>query len=535
MFYTNRNSLNCRQRHLKCDRTGTQCLRCQSTGRQCVPAPLRPDGVSFRHGQNPSLRSKGPRRYGETDLTFPEDQVWVDTPSNFTFEDETEQTAADYEVVPVRTPPVLPRRASESQTSTSLVLTPSAPSIRPFSSGDSPWPRHVPSGHVNSSLLPPDSLVERQRLGNFNEALLLRHFGKTLGSWLDVYNTGRHFSVDAVERAPSSSLLLYACLATSARHLSHTTHSVPSEVADGYHERCIAILLPVLENKDFNISIEILLASTVTLRFFEQISSHTPSNDLQRHLLAGSVYISSHTDCAVGGGLAEASFWIFVVQDIQFALANHKPLRLTFRPFDEKLQQLWNTKTDRIWTHKAIWLLAEAINLCYGNEPVDGPALKRKIHYWETEKPDTFWPLHVAPPDPGNGRPFPVIWYTSPSHRIAIQHICMAKALILEHDLQNVSPGFYDARRTKDDMVENLNIVFGIALSTDNDPAASIMACHALCACSSWVRDPLAQSCLLDLLRRTETQTGWPWAYVIQKLSRDWHFRRSVDLGQVFS
>lgn len=89
---------------------------------------------------------------------------------------------------------------------------------------------------------------------------------------LDVYNTHRHFSVDAVERAPSSSLLLYACLATSARHLSHTTNSVPSEVADGYHERCIAILLPVLENRDFNISIEILLASTVTLRFFEQIS-----------------------------------------------------------------------------------------------------------------------------------------------------------------------------------------------------------------------------------------------------------------------
>lgn len=46
-----------------------------------MPAPLRADGVSFRHGQNPSLRSRGPRRYGETDLSFPEDQIWVDTPS----------------------------------------------------------------------------------------------------------------------------------------------------------------------------------------------------------------------------------------------------------------------------------------------------------------------------------------------------------------------------------------------------------------------------------------------------------------------
>lgn len=46
-----------------------------------MPAPLRTDGVSFRHGQNPSMRSRGPRRYGETDLSFPEDQVWVETPS----------------------------------------------------------------------------------------------------------------------------------------------------------------------------------------------------------------------------------------------------------------------------------------------------------------------------------------------------------------------------------------------------------------------------------------------------------------------
>lgn len=78
--------------------------------------------------------------------------------------------------------------------------------------------------------------------------------------------------MEVVERAPYCPLLLYACLAISARHLSHTTKSVPPHVADGYHERCIGILLPVLENKDMNISIDILLASTVILRFFEQIS-----------------------------------------------------------------------------------------------------------------------------------------------------------------------------------------------------------------------------------------------------------------------
>lgn len=245
-----------------------------------------------------------------------------------------------------------------------------------------------------------------------------------------------------VDRAPLCALLLYACLAISARHLCHTTKSVPPHVADEYHERCIAILLPVLENKDYNISIEILLASTVILRFFEQISctcnepgkgrskltvpAQHPSCDLQRHLLAGSVYISSHVDCAISGGLAEASFWVFVIQDIQFALAYQNPLRLTFSPFEEKLRQAWASQTlldDRCWTHRAIWILAETINYCYSSntgesqlDVIDGEALREKICSWESEHPAEFQPLHFSPADPRNNRPFPVVWYTTPWH-----------------------------------------------------------------------------------------------------------------------
>ena len=154
-------------------------------------------------------------------------------------------------------------------------------------------------------------------------------------------------------------------------------------------------------------------------------TAHNPSCDLQRHLLAGSVYISSHVDCAISGGLAEASFWVFVMQDIQFALAYRNPLRLTFSPFEEKLRQAWDGSTvldDRYWTHRAIWLLAEAINFCYNADTdnqldlIDGDALREKICAWESGRPDGFQPLHFSPADPRNGRPFPVVWYTSPWH-----------------------------------------------------------------------------------------------------------------------
>lgn len=83
-------------------------------------------------------------------------------------------------------------------------------------------------------------------------------------------------------------------------------------------------------------------------------------------------------------------------------------------------------------------------------------------------------------------------------------------------------------------------MLFGVALSSDGDPFARTMACHALCACKSYlhltdyfkqltrsggsrVRDPLARRCLLDLLRKTESENGWPWAFVSQRLSQEWH------------
>ncbi|KAG2413960.1 hypothetical protein HFD88_003151 [Aspergillus terreus] len=494
------------------------------SGRKCVPVPTKPEEVTFRHGQNPSLRPPGPPRYGESDLAFPDNQIWVETPPE-AFEDETDRTAADYNVVSVGEPPSYVREMSESQSSASMVAFPlrianpcSHPQLDLYASSP-------------NALLSPEDLSARQKLSNFNEAFLLRRFRGTLGPLLDVCDHERRFSVEVVERAPSCPLLLYACLAIAARHLSHSTNSVPPNAADEYHERCIAILLPGLESRDFQQNIETLLAATVILRLFEQISSHNPSNDQQRHLLAGSVYIGSQIDCATSGGLAEAAFWVFVMQDIQFALAYRKPLRLTLSPFAGKLRQKWAHnmyEMDRDWTHRAIWLLAETINYCYArNTPLpmdtmDGKDLKMKIREWETERPESFRALHVSPPNPAIGRAFPVVWFTNASHAMAVQHICMAKVLIQEYELQTMGPSAEGRANGNDNLIENLNLLFGIALSTDDEPSLRILACHALWACATWIHDPLSRSSLLDLLRRTEAENSWPWGFLVQKLVRDW-------------
>ncbi|CBF82466.1 hypothetical protein AN9141.2 [Aspergillus nidulans FGSC A4] len=473
-----RGCLTCRQRHLKCDKTGTECLRCQRSGRQCIPAPAKPEEVAFRHGQNPSMRSEGPPRYGESDLSFPEDQVWIDVPTQLCFEDETEQTASDYHVVSAEASPTVPRGMRKARLSTSTSTIPSIPS---------PTQAFLPPGGARrisnprtlslDSLMPPDTPRDNPKLADFNEAFLLRHFQRTLGPWLDSCDHERQFSMDVVERAPSYPLLLYACLATAARHLSRTTNLVPPNTADEYHEKCIAILLPGLANWESGIGLDILLASTVILRFFEQISS------------------------------------------------SQNPLRLELSAFDERLQMMWTqqeSQTDRDWAHRAVWLLAGAINYCYGVHDPQGSAaertfLKHRINAWEARKPDGFRPLHFSLADPRIGRPYPVIWFTKSLY------VSKRRAAYLH------GKGSDKGVRASqfDDVAKYLGILFGIALSSDGDPSARVMACHALCACSSWVREPLARRCLLDLLRKTEAENGWPWAFMSERLTQEWRIAAS--------
>jgi hypothetical protein len=149
---------------------------------------------------------------------------------------------------------------------------------------------------------------------------------------------------------------------------------------------------------------------------------------MHRHLLAGSVYVSSKVDCAISGGLPEAAFWMFVIQDIQFSLAYQTPLQLPFHAFNDRLERMWrddsgvNTASDRSWTHKAVWLLAKTINSCYGADTnLHGKfshreILKSEVRAWERARPVSFQPLFFARDNPVEGRSFPTVWYMHSWH-----------------------------------------------------------------------------------------------------------------------
>lgn len=78
------------------------------------------------------------------------------------------------------------------------------------------------------------------------------------------------FATSVVQQAVNSPTLLYAILATSARHLSMTS-DFDAYLADKYHRECLALLIDIVGDNSALLD-EALCAATVILRLFEEIS-----------------------------------------------------------------------------------------------------------------------------------------------------------------------------------------------------------------------------------------------------------------------
>jgi hypothetical protein len=259
--------------------------------------------------------------------------------------------------------------------------------------------------HSYFSTLP----IESPKLVDPQEAFLLRHYISTLGIALDVCDSHRHFSSVVPDLATRSPLLLNAALAASAHHLSRVTHYDP-RVADMYHERCVELLIPLLDELSF-VSDEVV-AATVLLRLYEQMSSAITGSDCARHLSGTSAFMNAESTCATAGGIRQASFWIFLRQDIDVALNHQRPLKLNLDAFAPRmdLHELWD---DWAWANRMVWITAEIVAFAFARDKAQSrlEELKTKTKEWWRYKPDSFRPLSVA-----RGSVFPEVHFIRPWH-----------------------------------------------------------------------------------------------------------------------
>lgn len=82
--------------------------------------------------------------------------------------------------------------------------------------------------------------------------------------------TDYDFTLEVLRLVPSCPVLLYAVLALSAMHRSRVADYDVNE-AEEYHERCVSLLLPMLDDKR-SITDGAFLATSTLLRFYEEVS-----------------------------------------------------------------------------------------------------------------------------------------------------------------------------------------------------------------------------------------------------------------------
>lgn len=153
---------------------------------------------------------------------------------------------------------------------------------------------------------------------------------------LDVCDASRTFETIVPDLAIQHPTLLNALLAFSARHLSRINGYDP-DIADSFHQKSVELLIPGLENnlqEDRVGADETLLIATIFLRLYEQMNSSVNGIDFKQHLSGSAAIVNAqaHRELVQAGGvtgnflstLHEASFWSFLRQDIDMALANQK-------------------------------------------------------------------------------------------------------------------------------------------------------------------------------------------------------------------
>ncbi|KAK5549776.1 hypothetical protein LTR23_000067 [Exophiala sp. CCFEE 6169] len=571
--------LTCRQRHLKCDEARPVCWRCKIGSRECVlpPSSLPPRTPSYRRRessadgkQRPTVgndEQQGPTGSPEGSLAEI-DWTHIDPAVSNGLDGDNQSpsassrgmsTAQTDTHVSFRSPPKTVNFTISSIISPTIQDVPLPQSV--VSPGHDPsGPHAVPSpynpavidlqniyrsprgtGIAESALLSPDSAETTE--------FLIQHYARTCGRWFTMADAGRHFTTTVPHLARTSQILMKAICALAARHLSGTS-GYDSSLAERYHEECISLLIPALNDPNVTAD-ETMLAALVILRLYE----HLQFSDLFQghHLLGTSAFVRSVMgntvpDCS--HGLQEASFWGYFRQCLYVACVNCEPLKFDISIYQIEMKlstpctaTLPTTEEESKWCKWITWILAEVVEFCFGPQ---GPLmtleeaqsswreLVSKVDMWESNKPSSFQAIAFLDRDPEKHRLFPLRWFGNEWHALANMYSITARILLDVHDplMRNISMGQFGFRRARKDLelkvLNSARALCGICLANPGNVPTIITLSHAIFSFASFLEDVEERWMLIGMLQSSEREESWPTKWIVKALLEEWDMTAST-------
>ncbi|KAI1331706.1 hypothetical protein F5Y16DRAFT_241696 [Xylariaceae sp. FL0255] len=559
----------CREHHLKCDRETPRCGRCVRAGRECRLA------FKFKSGKGNNFRKNQKWLRPPKKLIFIDETQYLmcgDSPEEDTAQyhfygqedhddaSESDSSAAASEPATAREdgnslrhnstvallsarrpaptrrwsakeepmtsridPVILPHHAHShspthhDQNVTSSIHRDTLPPLRNGGGGDSQAPavggNTFTSSFANAAALP---------LKDRTQAILFRHYAQVLAPCLDCCDPVRHFELVVPERSSTSHTLLNAIFAISSRHLSHTTDFDPL-ASNRYHDECLKQLIPKM-NHTSSISDENLFAATIILRMLEEMDGSLTGQDTYSHLLGIHAFVNVGDRYMIPGSLAAASFWVGLRQEIYIAIVTQQPVKLSLDRFvvDRSLEPA----DDYTWSNRAIVLVADVLNACFGAIPLT-PSRWRSLNdaaeNWTLTRPSSFDPFFYRERIPSAA--FPEIWHGSSCHIMGIQHHLLAQLFLAQFDpsVPRVGTNRRAAERRMTQRIESLlRRLCGIGMSNQWTPPAMFNACMGIAMFGDQFSDRHDQEALADVLRKTEAAHARPTAAILKQLKRAW-------------
>ncbi|KAG9848687.1 hypothetical protein KCU86_g3293, partial [Aureobasidium melanogenum] len=347
---------------------------------------------------------------------------------------------------------------------------------------------------------------------------LFRHFQETVARNLDITDAACRFANEVPLRAQENPVLAYAVMAASARHLSQST-DFPESIADRYHQQCLEILIPFLDDATAVLS-EILLSTIVILRYLEEIDVSAAFNP--SHRIGTRALINLQTHNSLTTDLRSAAFWLGVRQEVYYAIANQKPTSLRFA-HDENDAALEPTH-DGAWANRMVMHCVGVVNYCFGSheDATDYESLLEYCKTWISSLPSSYRPIIYR--DPGQGNAFSEIAYLSSASVVGLQHYHLASMLLCAHDprVPRVGIARMSASQAVDDELRShARMVCGLAVSNENIAPSFVNASMAISLAGGLFRQDDEREACLAILQKCQG-LGWPTEDIEKQLRLAW-------------
>ncbi|KAI1751344.1 hypothetical protein F4782DRAFT_192122 [Xylaria castorea] len=554
----------CRENHLKCDRDTPRCGRCVRAGRECKLSFRFKSSIETKFGKNQQW-IRPPRRLiyvDETQYLVAGSSLDSDAAEHHFYVDEEYCLNEPESASPrasVSTSGKVPRDGQLDYSTSKTVPQKRTPKSDTLYSRLNPvvvgaHPRSQPEHHRNGldaeGLQTMQSSQQRSSLhvlphGNVltthfydaaalllkdrTEAILFRHYIQKIAVCLDCCDPRQHFELIVPERASSCHTLLNAILAIAARHLSHTTDFDPL-ASNRYHDECLKFLIPMM-NHSSAVADENLFAATIILRMLEEMEGSLTGQDNYSHLLGIHAFVNAGDQYMVPGSLSAAAFWVGLRQEIYIAILTQQCVKLNLD--DCIVDRSLEPAEDYTWSNRAIILLADILNACFGDCPLTSQrwtALNDAAESWTRARPPSFNPFFYREVK-GSGS-FPEIWHGSSCHILGIQHHLLAQLFLVQFDpsIPRVGTNRRAAMRTMTQRIEALmRKLCGLGISNQWTPPAMFTACIGIAMFGDHFSERSDQEALAEFLRKTETAHARPTAVIQQQLMKAWGWADADD------